>query len=129
MIIIFILDLILCNVLNIPLNLIISFIPFVNQNNIASYLAITIFISTYYWKNPLLYILIIIILFLINNLFFRKQKSIKIIMVNYLIYYLLIGLIYNSLNIVRFIIIYFITFILVSIIYHILPKQNINLVW
>ena len=53
----------------------------------------------------------------------------KIIMVNYLIYYLLIGLIYNSLNIVRFIIIYFITFILVSIIYHILPKQNINLVW
>ena len=129
MIIIFIIDLFLNNVLYLPCSLIISYLAFLKKSNYLSYFTISIFISLYYWHSLTSYLFYVSLILFINNIFLKNKGKLFIILVDYLIFYLLLGLIYSSLDIILFIKIYFITYILALVIYHILPKYNIKLFW
>ena len=127
MITIFIIDLFLNSFFQIPSNLIISYIPFIKNNNIISYFFIYLYLCINFYAFNIYNYIIVILIIIINKRLLIKRSTLMIILIDYFIYYLAFGLKYNSMNIINFLNTYLFTSILVLIIYHILPKFNIKL--
>ena len=127
MIIIFLIDILINTVYNIPSNLIISYLPYVNNKNVLPYFLIIIFLNFYYYEFWALGVIIIGIMYLINKTILKKTNYILTILINNLIYYLAYSLLYNTMNIISFFNQYIIVFIFSLFAYHILPKLNIRL--
>ena len=127
MIILFLLDMLMSSVFLIPTNFIISFIPYVRYYNFVPYILITIFINIYYIGFNIIGLMFIFIIFLMNKTIFSHKNLLLVNLLNYFIYYLAFGFIYNSLNLKSFTKSYLIACLFVIIIYHILPKFNIKL--
>ena len=126
MIILFLIDLLVWTLFGIPSYLIIAYLPYLKKTNIFNYFFLISYISLYFLGFNLINIIIIFIIYLID-LLLKKHLKKSIIFINYVLYYLILNIIYPSINIILFFKLLFISFVESIIIYHLFNKLNIKL--
>lgn len=127
MIILPLIDLFISAYFNHSSYLFLVFVSRLNRNNVLSYLFL-IAICDYFYNNWFfINTLLVIFLYIVNKKLLYKYKENKVIIIDYLFYFLILEIIFNSVDLLVFLTIFSVSIIESFLINHILPKMHIYL--